>query len=235
MIHQRISISLSDTELVSAIVSMPDHAGRHGLTVVPIAHGAGNDMNHPLLADVADLLTSAGYVALRFNFPYAEKGHRAPDREEVLARTWQCVFQYLREESGIGIERIIAAGKSMGGRIASWMIAEQTLPVDGLVLLGYPLHPAGDKERIRDEHLYRIRVPMLFFAGTRDPLCDLGLLRPVIARLGPLASLEVIEGGNHSFEVPKSYGITARGIHEKMAQRMIPWLDERRPKDARPD
>ena len=115
-------------------------------------------------------------------------------------------------------------GKSMGGRIASQMAAENELPVERLIFLGYPLHAPGKKDRLRDGHLYEISIPMLFFAGTRDQLCDLQLLRQVLSKVNAPWDMEVIEGGDHSFHVPKSYAIDATEIYDQILCRTIEWL-----------
>ena len=112
----------------------------------------------------------------------------------------------------------------MGGRVASQMAADGLLPVDRLIFLGYPLHPAGDKEKLRDSHLYRIQAPMLFFAGTRDPLCALEKLKDVLHQLKASWQLFVIEGGDHSFHVPKSFHKTEEEIFSQIAQKSLEWL-----------
>jgi predicted alpha/beta-hydrolase family hydrolase len=117
----------------------------------------------------------------------------------------------------------VLGGKSMGGRIASHLAALGD-PCDGLWFLGYPLHPAGQPKKMRDAHLADAPCPMLFLAGTRDPLCDLALLRPVIERLGPRATLHVVEGGDHSFDVLKSSGRTAAEVEQELVQTSVDWL-----------
>ena len=112
----------------------------------------------------------------------------------------------------------------MGGRIASQMVADGRLPVEQLIFLGYPLHAPGKKERLRDQHLYRIKIPMRFFAGTRDQLCDLELLRGVLSRLTVPWDLEVIEGGDHSFNVPKSLHINPHEIYGRILDKFLVWL-----------
>jgi predicted alpha/beta-hydrolase family hydrolase len=191
---------------------------------VVLAHGAGNDMNHPLIVSLADGLAEGGFAALRFNFPYREKGRKAPDSQSRLVSTWQSVFAFFRSQCGLTMARIAAAGKSMGGRVASQMAADGFLPADRLIFLGYPLHAPGRKDRLRDAHLYRIRVPMLFFAGTRDSLCDLGLLKGVLQRLDAPWDLEVIEGGNHSFELPKSARTEPAELNARILRRTLSWL-----------
>ena len=96
--------------------------------------------------------------------------------------------------------------------------------MDGLVFLGYPLHPPGKKDKLRDAHLYMLMVPALFFAGTRDSLCDLKLLRPVLDRLETDWDLEVIEGGDHSFNLLKSAGISQQDVYAHILGKMVAWL-----------
>jgi hypothetical protein len=112
----------------------------------------------------------------------------------------------------------------MGGRVASQMAADGLLPVAALVFLGYPLHPPGKKEQLRDAHLYRIAAPMLFFAGTRDALCDTDLLKNVLSRLSAPWELETIAGGDHSFDLPKSSGVAAEDVYEKIMKKTDRWL-----------
>ncbi len=229
MKSKRVTISVSETEAVSAVLSIPDRTRPE--TAVIVAHGAGNDMNNPLLVFFCEQLADAGYLAARFNFPYKERGRKAPDRPNILEETWRRVFFTIRDNAGYPLQRIFVAGKSMGGRVASEMLAKGSLPADGIIFLGYPLHPAGNKEKLRDQHLHQIRVPMLFFAGTRDPLCDLSLLKPVLKHLGARVQLSVIEGADHSFNVPKSSGLTGPEIYEKIARESIGWLREREAAD----
>ena len=112
----------------------------------------------------------------------------------------------------------------MGGRIASQLVAEGRLPIDRLIFLGYPLHPPGKKDKLRDAHLYRIQIPMLFLAGTRDPLCDLEKLNAVLDKLDISWALDVIEGGDHSFKTPKSSGLNPETVFEDMLQKSIAWI-----------
>jgi predicted alpha/beta-hydrolase family hydrolase len=163
---------------------------------------------------------------LRFNFPYKEKGLKAPDIQKKLEDTWTAVCRYFQENSTVNVTHIIAAGKSMGGRVASQLVAEKRLPVDGLIFLGYPLHPAGDQSKIRDAHLYRVELPMLFFAGTRDSLCNLAILQTVLNKLTAPWELEIIEGGDHSFHIPKSMKITEQEIYERIVKTARQWIEK---------
>jgi predicted alpha/beta-hydrolase family hydrolase len=219
-----VTIPVSADESVSGVLAVPEgfEAGRTAAVIV--AHGAGNDMHAPLLVRFTEGLGRAGFLGLRFNFPYMEKGRKAPDSAEKLIRTWQAAFEFVGDHPEFGTPHIVAAGKSMGGRIASQMAADGQLKAEALVFLGYPLHPPGRKDQLRDAHLYRIEAPMLFFAGTRDTLCDLELLKPVVARLKAPAMLEVVGGGDHSFVLPKSARLSEEEVYSDITKQTIAWL-----------
>lgn len=172
-------------------------AGPTGGPLVAVAHGAGGNMKNPMLDGFAAGLVGADVGCLRFNFAYSEAGRKGPDREPALRQVWAAVFSRAQEMG----DSVWASGKSMGGRIASMMVADGELEATGLVFIGYPLHPPGKPERIRDEHLYRIEVPMLFLQGTADPFAKWDLFTGVLKRLGDLGTLHAVEGGDHSFRV----------------------------------
>jgi predicted alpha/beta-hydrolase family hydrolase len=221
-----VTIPVSAAESVSGVLGVPQGFAAGRTAAVLVAHGAGNDMHNALLVHFSEGLCRAGYLSLRFNFPYKEKGQKAPDPQPKLVLTWQAAFDFIKNHPGFSTPRIVAAGKSMGGRVASQMAADGLLPVEALVFLGYPLHAPGKKDQLRDAHLYRIAVPMLFFAGTRDTLCDNELLRKVLSRLDTPQALEIIEGGDHSFALPKSFGIAAEDVYEKIMKKTDRWLKQ---------
>ena len=177
---------------VSGAWNRPDGDARSALI---LAHGAGHGMNTRLLIDIGEALAARGVAVPRFNFPYMEAGRRGPDPQPRLEACYRAVADTVAEE----FERPYLGGKSMGGRIASHIVAEG-FPAAGLVFLGYPLHPPGQPERIRDAHLRQIEVPMLFLQGTRDPFANPDLLHQTVKGL-PGARLVEIAGGDHSFKV----------------------------------
>ena len=219
-----VSIPVGKDEKVSGIYSIPDTYQPSKTIGVILAHGAGNDMNNPLIAATARGLCQVGFLTLRFNFLYKEKERKSPDSQKKLVHTWRYVYRYLKDHPEFAVEKVVAAGKSMGGRVASQMAAAGDLPVQGLVFLGYPLHAPGKKDKLRDSHLYDIKVPQLFFAGTRDSLCDLALLKKVLARMTVAPELEIMDGGDHSFNMLKSSNISPEQVHDRILTRMAPWL-----------
>jgi predicted alpha/beta-hydrolase family hydrolase len=228
MISEKVFIDIGNNDRVSARLTGPDRASETNGTGVIIAHGAGNDMHNPLIVAVADGLADAGTATIRFNFPYREKGKKSPDSQNRLIHTWQCAYAYMRGNTFFPVDRIIAAGKSMGGRVASQMVADGQMDVAAMIFLGYPLHAPGRKDQLRDTHLYRINVPMLFFAGTKDPLCDPGRLNSVLGNLQCPHDLEIIEGGNHSFRLPKSSSRSEADVHRRILKRCVAWIERLR-------
>jgi uncharacterized protein len=166
--------------------------------VLVLGHGAGAGMRSPFMTGFAEAIGELGVATLRFDFPYMQAGRRAPDRPPVLLDAWREAFAVATERAGG--RPVLGGGKSMGGRIAS-MAAAEGMPAAGLLFLGYPLHPPGRPDRLRDEHLDAVAVPMLFVQGTRDAFAQPDLLAAVLARLGSQAELISVEGGDHSFRV----------------------------------
>jgi predicted alpha/beta-hydrolase family hydrolase len=178
-------------------------------------------MHSPLLVYVHEALAGAGHVTVRFNFPYKERRGRAPDPAPILERCYRSVLAAVRAE--LKPRMLVIGGKSLGGRMASHLAAAGE-PVDGLIFLGYPLHPARQPEKLRSAHLPSITAPMLFFAGTRDPLCSLDLLRSTLARLRASATLHVIEDGDHSFAVRRSTRRSQADVWNEIVRATVDWL-----------
>jgi uncharacterized protein len=206
---------------ISSIWAIPDRSAARPAPALILAHGAGSNMDHPFLTFVHQALAQRGIASVKFNFPYTEAARKAPDTPERLARTWRAVIECVRSE--ISPTALFLGGKSMGGRIASQVVAAGE-PASGLVLLGYPLHPAGRPEALRVKHLANIYCPMLFIQGSRDRLCDLDTLKRVLPQLPASVTLHVIEEGDHSFKVPKRTGRTEQEIWDEIVEIAAAWL-----------
>jgi predicted alpha/beta-hydrolase family hydrolase len=159
-------------------------------------------MEHPFLRGFTGALNALGLATLRFNFPYREAGRRFPDRPPVAIAVWRAAMASAAEQAANHGDSgpVWAAGKSFGGRMASMAVSEG-MAANGLIYLGYPLHPPGKPEKLRDEHLYGMSTPMLFLQGTRDTFATPQILADVVSRIGPCAVLQWVEGGDHSFAV----------------------------------
>ncbi len=177
----------------------PSGTGALDDTVVVLWHGAGGDVDHPTIVRTAEVFAEVGAHAVRARFPYRVEGRKAPDRMPKLIDSARRLLDVLAATLPVERPRWVLGGRSMGGRMTS-MLAAEGFEAAGLVLMSYPLHPAGKKEQLRDAHLPDIGCPMLFLQGTRDNMADLTLLGPIVDRLGSRATLETFERGDHGMK-----------------------------------
>ena len=145
----------------------------------------------------AAALERRGIEVVRFDFAYRERGSRRPDPMPVLRTRYEEVIAAVRPN--LGDRKLIIGGRSMGGRVAS-MLAADGFPCDGLLLFAYPLHPAGQPEKLRDAHLPRIKVPVLCFNGTRDALCRRDLMERALTTVTTDWQMHWLEGADHSLK-----------------------------------
>ena len=187
-----------------------------------LAHGAGAGMRHPFMEAISQALLDRDAATLRYEFKYMEERRNRPDSPAVAAeRVREAVVRAGAEWPGLPL---IAGGKSFGGRMTSTAQAERPLDsVVGLAFLGFPLHPPGKPSVARAEHLFHVEVPMLFLQRTRDEFAQLDLLTDTCEKLGPRATLHLIDGGDHSFKVPKRTGRTAEQVMGELADRLVAW------------
>jgi predicted alpha/beta-hydrolase family hydrolase len=171
-------------------------------------------------------LAERGFDAMTFNFIYMEQGRRVPDPKAKLESCYRSVIEAAGKHKKLKGNRIVIGGKSMGGRIASQVAAtvESADNITGLVFLGYPLHPPGKPEQLRDAHLKDIRAPMLFVQGSRDAFGTEEEIRAVIKRLHLPATLHAIEGGDHSLKVPKKLDIPQDQVYASAMDTIARWL-----------
>lgn len=215
--EERFAITTPKGE-VPATATLP--AGARAMLVV--AHGAGAGMSHPFLAGFCGAAADEAIATLRFDFPSMAAGRRSPDPAPVAVASVVAAHDAAAERAGGA--PVLVGGKSYGGRMASMAVAEG-LPAAGIVFLGYPLHPPGKVDRVRDEHLYGIDVPMLFLQGTRDPFADAAILTSVLGRIGDTATHHPVEGGGHSFERSRKDDPAAVGA--SLAPIVAGWIAER--------
>src|SRR2546426_8225592 len=203
---------------VSGLLLRPDGAR----LLYVLAHGAGAGMRHAFLEAFAQRLAERSIATLRYQFLYMEQRARRPDPPAVAAATVRAaVAEAARVAPGLPL---VAGGKSFGGRMTSTAQAEEPLPgVQGLVFLGFPLHPPGRPGASPAGHLAPVPIPMLFLQGTRDDFADLELLRPLVKRLGERATLHLVEGGDHSFHVLKRSGKTDVDVMGELTEAIVVW------------
>jgi predicted alpha/beta-hydrolase family hydrolase len=193
-----------------------------------VAHGAGADQRHRFMVNVASGLAAQDIHVVTFNFLYSERRGRSPDRAPVLEETWRVVVDAVHDRL-LPTGTLVVGGKSMGGRIASQVLAAPPATaawssVAGLVLLGYPLHPPGKPDAPRTAHLPAIQVPILLVQGTRDSFAARTEIEPVFKGIPAAVDFEFIEGGDHGFAVPKSSGRTERDVLDGIIARVASWI-----------
>ena len=179
------------------------------------------------MVEFATGLAARGIDAVTFNFVYGEEGRRIPDPNDRLEACYRAVIAAVRQAMTSSKDRLAIGGKSMGGRIASQVASAGIGDLAGLVFLGYPLHPPGRTDRLRAEHLPDIKAPMLFVQGSRDAFGTPDELRPILAQLQPVADLQVVEGGDHSFKVPKKLGVSQHDVYRAIQDHAAAWLRQK--------
>ncbi len=213
---ERLTVEILDNGTVSAVRTEAEGAPNGWVFVY--APGAGARLNDGLGVYAAGRLSEAGIATVRFQFPYMEAGKRRPDRNDVLEATWTAVLAEVLHD---GV-RVVAGGRSMGGRIASQVAAKSDW-IDALVLFAYPLHPPWNRSQRRDLHFPNIKIPTLFCSGTRDEFAtpeELSIATDAVDG----AVMKLLDGAEHGFNMLKRSGRTREQVWEEAVGEMIHWL-----------
>jgi len=224
---EELSVKVNDKESVTALLYPAAKKIRAGLTAL-LGHGAGANQLSGFMRMFARGLAERGLDVVTFNFIYMEQGRSVPDQKPKLESCFRAVIETIAKHRRLKNNPLVVGGKSMGGRIASQVVAARedeplALDVSGLVFLGYPLHPPGNPARLRVEHLEHIQKPMLFVQGTRDALGTPDEIQPFVKDLRPPAKIYAIEGGDHSFKAPKKLGLPQEQIYENAMDEIVRW------------
>jgi predicted alpha/beta-hydrolase family hydrolase len=229
---------LSESEPLGIAAEIPDERELPALLLVPegahtllvLAHGAGAGMHHPFMQSLAIALADNGVATLRWDFPYMAAGLRRPDRPAVAVAAVRRAVAWgrrLRDER-IPLARLVAGGKSFGGRMTSTAAAEAPLGgVSGLALVGFPVHPVGRPDTQRAAHLSRVSIPVLVLQGTRDKMGSIDLLAPIVATLPPGSMLHVEDDADHGFHVRKRSGRDDNEVIRSLAGGLAQWTEGR--------
>src|SRR5437763_3963526 len=219
---ETLTVKVNESESVTALHYSAAKKDRAAITVV-LGHGAGANQLSGFMRMVAGGLAARGIDAMTFNFLYTERGRRIPDPKARLESCYRAVINAALNHRKLKKNRLVIGGKSMGGRIASQVAAAEGDRVAGLVFLGYPLHPPGRPDKLRDQHLQEIRAPMLFVQGSRDAFGTADEIRATVKKHRLPATLYMIEGGDHSFKVSKSTGVPQQEVYETVMDEVAAW------------
>lgn len=222
---ETLTVTVDDRDSVTALLYLASKGKRSGVTVV-LGHGAGANQLSAFMVMIAQGLTARGCDVITFNFIYKERGRGIPDPRPRLESCYQAIIRTAQTNRKLKKNHLVIGGKSMGGRIASQVAAVAPEGIAGLVFLGYPLHPPGRPDKLRDAHLKDIHAPMLFVQGARDTFGTAAEISAVIKRLRLPANIFPIEGGDHSFKVPKSLGVPQPAIYEMIMDKVVEWTRE---------
>lgn len=186
--------------------------------------GAGSDRNQSSL--VAIEAAVAPLPVARVDFPYRRQGRKAPDRAPKLVAAVVEEAAALVQQARIRPSRLVLGGRSMGGRYCSMAVGDPVDPLTalGLLLLGYPLHPAGKPDQLRVEHFPRLNLPVFFISGDRDALAEKTALEQWAGTIPGQVLFHWIAGGDHSFRVPKSLGGGAALVMTEVAAAALGWM-----------
>lgn len=206
----------------TTVVDRPD--GVASPPAVLLTHGAGGDLRGRGLVALSRGLAAAGHLSVRANLPYRDAGRRSPPRAEQQVEPYAAVVTAVTGEQADGPWAL--GGKSYGGRVASMAVAAGLVEATALVFYGYPLHPPGKPDRLRVDHWPDIGVPCLFLQGSRDPFCDLSLLDRHLGDLAGPATLEIVDGGDHSLATRRGNEAEVLG---GLAPRVATWLERHAP------
>jgi predicted alpha/beta-hydrolase family hydrolase len=217
----KLTIAVNDSDSVTAMLYPAAKKSRLKVTLI-LGHGAGADQMSGFMRMVAAGMAARGFDVMTFNFIYKEKGRGAPDPKAKLEACYRAVIDAAIKQRKLKDNKLVIGGKSMGGRIASQVAAEVSKGIDGLVFLGYPLHPPGRLDKMRDEHLPKIQAPMLFVQGSRDAFGTEEEIRAIIKKHQLKADLFVVGSGDHSFKVPKSIA-PQQQVYEDVMDEIARW------------
>ncbi|WP_156826382.1 alpha/beta family hydrolase [Marinobacterium rhizophilum] len=170
------------------------------------AHGAGAPMDSDFMQAAALGLADAGFQVMRFEFPYMQ-ARRADGRRRPPNRMPQ-LLDYFRariDELDDGVP-LWLAGKSMGGRAATLLLAEVPAYVRGALVFGYPFYAVKKPQQPRIEHLAQLDLPVHIFQGTRDALGSQAQVESFA--LSPQVRLHWMEDGDHDLKPRKVSGFT---------------------------
>jgi predicted alpha/beta-hydrolase family hydrolase len=210
---------------VSGVLGVPRWWPTGARVSIVLAHGAGTNSADPLVEHLHRELTERRYLTLRFNFPFAEAKKRRPDPMQVLRRTFRAAIGALARDPTAAPAHLFLGGVGLGAQVAA-EIAGARVRVDGLFLLGFPLHPANKPEEVKADELFRVVSPVLFAQGSRDKRCAVDVLRRTLLRVGAPTTLHVMDDADQNFKVLKKSGRAPEEVREELMGLIDGWISK---------
>jgi predicted alpha/beta-hydrolase family hydrolase len=222
---REISVELDGGKRTTALIYPAQSTGARPATLI-LAHGAGAGQRHAFMVSFAHALSARGLDVVTFNFLYMQQRRSVPDRMPQLVSCYRAAIAAARDRVPSAGDRLFIGGKSMGGRAATHVAADDpALHCHGIVLLGYPLHPPGQPDKTRDAHLPAVKRPMLFVQGSRDTFGTPSELKPILGSLSPLPMLHTVHGGDHSFKIAgRDAKQKQAAVYEEIHNTIVDWM-----------
>lgn len=220
MKNQKIVLELDNKKKFNCVIN---YENLNPQVFVIIAHGANNDMNNYLLRELAFSLCSENIACLRFNFPYRYENRKSPDSSKILMQTWQKVYEYV-QSCEFAYKKIVTIGKSLGGRTCAEAFNNGLIKSDLFVFLGYPLHAPGRADKLKDQPLYNINIPMFFVAGTKDPLCNKAFFDKVFDKIKNRSKVYFIDGAGHALCVGDKNSVNVNVQYDELIKKIVPQI-----------
>jgi predicted alpha/beta-hydrolase family hydrolase len=220
-----VELEASAGAAADTVTALTYHAAEPavGATLV-LGHGAGAGQQSRFMVDFAQALAGRGLDTVTFNFPYIEQRRKVPDRRPVLEACYRSVIGAARDAVPSSQHALFIGGKSMGGRMATYVAVDPVLPIAGLVLLGYPLHPPGRPTERRDAHLPDLNRPVLIVQGSKDTFGTPREFAPILPTMSPAPTLYVVDGGDHSFKVSRGGAAAQAATFAKIQDEIVAWV-----------
>lgn len=211
---------------ISAVLGIPEWWPTGSRVAVAIAHGAGADLNDPLIEAVHRDLTERKFLTLRFNFPFAEAGKTArSDNDEILESAFRSALSVLGRDPTAAPAHLFLGGVGLGSKVAA-QLSIAPMRIDGLFCLGYPLHPQDKPDKATPDVLYRMIAPMLFVQGMRDRACDINTLQTILQRVGAPTRLNLVQEADSTFRTTKKSGIDPASVRAAVVNSVATWIED---------
>lgn len=201
------------------------------------AHGAGAGKQHAFMAYVSQLLIEQQINVVRFDFNYMAQREidgkkRPPERMPKLLPQFQQVVEQVMNNNAINNVPLFIGGKSMGGRVAISLLAEQAKldwtdfleKIQAAVVFGYPFHPMNKPDKTRLEPIIQTKKPMLILQGERDKL---GNQSELLSYKLPLnCKVMFYADGDHDLKPRVKSGYTQSQHLKQSVQQMVQFINE---------
>lgn len=220
----RMAVASNGVEVTTFLVEPED-----AIALMVLGHGAGTPAHDPMMVEMSEKLADQRVATFRYNYPYSEDMVEYDPEEidslDVLLATTRTAKAAV-EPLSLGLP-LFLGGRSMSSQVVSLAITREDWPdILGVALYVFPMRwevMLGDTVG----HLQQVPVPMLFVQGGCDEeYANVQELQTVLDDLGGRASLHVVEGADHSYDLPPESGRTRADALTEVASVTARWFQK---------